>query len=373
MKKMNLLLMIALLFSCCKPPNNGKGETEKELRVDWSHDYELAGYPEAVPLIEADKIFMIGDVYITAMAIETGAVKWQTKVDEEHALRGQKILHLDDQIVVAHYEAIRGWQKETGEELWEFVYTDELEPRLNGIICTTDDGFAYSALKGRLFVLNKEGQLLLEQLLQQDYSVMGVGCENGKLFAGQRQTVHGALTLGRVTALDAATGDSLWAYDTENGGFTWAAPIVENGIVYAGAIGNSPVQEFVALDAETGEVIWRQTNKVWAFSFILGPEHVYVNTSGTLAALNKTNGAIVWRYEWSSGTSIEPVYLEGYVYHSDHGRIFVLDAETGELVHEEPVPPGGSYFWHLAVSSDKLFAQTSRQLIAYQPWHLREE
>jgi hypothetical protein len=25
------------------------------------------------------------------------------------------------------------------------------------------------------------------------------------------------------------------------------------------------------------------------------------------------------------------------------------------------------------VSEDKVFAQTSRQLIAYQPWHLREE
>ena len=50
----------------------------------------------------------------------------------------------------------------------------------------------------------------------------------------------------------------------------------------------------------------------------------------------------------------------------------MCDAETGELVHEEPLPTGNGYLWRLAVSEDKLFAQTSRHIIAYEPWHLRK-
>lgn len=103
----------------------------------------------------------------------------------------------------------------------------------------------------------------------------------------------------------------------------------------------------------------------------LGPIHFYVNTGGSLAALNKQNGELEWRVEWLSTDFNKPVYLEGYVYHVRDTELLIIDDTNGEVVHREPVPDG-TFFWHVAASSDKIFAQTSNQLIAYQPWHLRD-
>jgi hypothetical protein len=49
---------------------------------------------------------------------------------------------------------------------------------------------------------------------------------------------------------------------------------------------------------------------------------------------------------------------------------YIHDVNTGELAHREPTP--GGFIWHFAVNENRLFVQTDRQLIAYEPWHLRE-
>ncbi len=152
MKILNLILILTFFFSCCDTTSNGKGKTEQELQTIWQYGYELAGYPEAPPLMVEETLYMIGDIFLTALEPETRDLKWRTQADSERALRGQKILHVDNQIVVAHYEIIKAWDKVTGKKLWEFIYTEELKPRLNGNICSTSDGFAYSALKGKFFI-----------------------------------------------------------------------------------------------------------------------------------------------------------------------------------------------------------------------------
>lgn len=372
MKIKYLLLILSIVITACNTTDNENKETETKLKILWHFDYELAGYPESSPLIIENTVFMIGDEFLNSLELETGKLKWRSLADPDRALRGKKILNLDEHIVIAHYDYIRSWHKDSGKELWRFDYSKDLEPRLNGNVCVTENGFAFNSFKGLFFVLNKLGGLDLVKELHSDYSVMGLGYEEGRLFIGQRKTVTGALTLGRITALDAQTGDSLWAFDTDQGGFTWSPPIVENGILYASTIGNSPGEIAIALHAETGEEIWRQTNEVYTFNSALGPDHYYINTSGSLAALDKQTGRINWRVDWEGSDFNKPVYLAGYVYHVRDKELLVIDDANGDVVYKERVPDG-TYFWHVAASSDKIFAQTSRQLIAYQPWHLRED
>lgn len=373
MKMKNLIFILIFLSSCFGSPVDQKDDKEKELVILWQYVYEVIGFPEAPPLVSGDKVYMSGDQYLTQLRKTDGSASWRTLVDTERPLRGQKFLHHEEQVAAVHDGVIKGWNKVTGEQVWEYIYSDSLEPRRNGNIDETENGYVFSALNSKLFILSQNGELLLEKQLDNAYSVMGVSYANGKFYLGQRNTVNGALTLGRITALDAQKGDSLWAFDTDQGGFTWAAPIVEDGIVYAGSIGNSEGEIAIALNAETGEEIWRQTEFIWTFNSALGPDHFYINTSGSLAALDKKTGNIDWRAEWSSSAHSSPVYLAGYVYFTNYSELMVINDETGEVVHREPVPDVGGFFWHLAVSKDKLFAQTSSQLIAYQPWHLREE
>jgi outer membrane protein assembly factor BamB len=375
-----LPIFIAIVLQSCfgSPAAPSKPEGLTEI---WRYEHGIVG--DAPPVVSDDMVFASGGLYLYAITENTGEMVWKAEVDNDMELQGHILLNDDRSIVACHRDGdeikIRSWHKVNGVLEWERVYIDDpnsqdLEPVLLGghTVIGEDNSYAFVARNSEIFILNERGEQTLRKKLDNHYSIRGIAYTNGKLLMGQGRTIHGGLTLGRITALDTASGDSLWAYDTEDGGFL-APPIVEDGVMYAGAVGNSPVKEFVALDAETGEVIWRQTDWVRTDNFLLGPKYIYVNTGASLAALDKTDGHIVWRFEWESSAGlITPVYLEGYVYHSDHGRIFVLDAETGELVHEEPLPKGGGYFWHLAVSEDKLFAQTSYQLIAYEPWHLRD-
>lgn len=362
-------LPIVLLFqSCFKTPVEPKNENEL-LRL-WDYTYEIVG--DAAPVISGDTIYASGGLYLFALKQSDGSLIWQSQIDNDSELKGQKLLLKENQIVANHRLNIRGWNKKTGELQWQFDYPDGIEPRQNGNHSVTSNGYAFAAFDRKFFILDTMGKLILTKQMDRNYGILGITYANNRIYLGQRNAVNGALTLGRITTLNAETGDSLWAFDTDQGGFTWTAPIVENSILYASTIGNSDGEIAIALNAVTGEEIWRQTNNIFTFNSAIGPTHFYINTSGSLAALDKQTGNIDWRVEWSSSAHGFPVYLEGYVYFSNYSELMVINDDTGEVVHREPVPDGGGFFWHVAASSDKIFAQTSRQLIAYQPWHLRK-
>jgi outer membrane protein assembly factor BamB len=373
MYKFVVILAFALLTSCFHNPAN---HPEEEIRLHqiWSFEHEIRG--DAPPAVYKDKLFMSAGLFVYAINEETGEEIWRSQFDEDLELQGSIFLINGNQVVVAHIDKIRAWDTETGNLMWEFEYTEELKTRLIGRHISFRDQYGFISRGSRFFILNKSGTVENVIPLDKNYGVQGLAYYEGSIFAGQTNTIHGALTLGRITAVDATTGDSLWAYDTEYSGFTYAAPVVNNGVVYAGAAGNSDKDVFVALDAETGEVKWenaREDPLNWTHDFTIGPKHVFTAGSGKIYALNKSTGEVVWEYGWESSSFVNPVYLGGYIYHSNHGNIFILDAETGKLVHEEYGPEGGGYVWHLSVSEDKLFVQSSFKLVAYQPWHLREK
>ncbi len=82
----------------------------------------------------------------------------------------------------------------------------------------------------------------------------GVGYSNGRLFRGAND--------GRVYALDAASGEEVWnvvAGDVSRGETFPAAPIAWGGLVYIGNAGGDNfgvVGRMMALDAATGGVVW---------------------------------------------------------------------------------------------------------------------
>ncbi len=264
-------------------------------------------------------------------------------------------------IVSVHNNHLVAWDKNNGDllindgySLYDLGGNNTLKEKLLMVGDTLD-----------AYIINPDGSL--KYSIDVPFASFGITGFENKLFLSQGKTIHGALTKGKIRAFEALNGDSLWIFETDKGGFIRTSPIVEDGVVYAGTYLGNPSRVF-ALDAETGDMIWERPG-FSTFQMITNENRIYVNTQGSLQAIEKSNGEIAWSVIFESSGTANMVYLEGYVYHSDHGRLFVIDGETGELVHEEPSP--GGFFWHVAASSDKIFAQTSRQLIAYQPWHLR--
>ncbi|MBO6523687.1 MAG: PQQ-like beta-propeller repeat protein [Balneolaceae bacterium] len=367
MKTYRIVPLVFLLQSCFQSPVDPP--MENELKIIWDYAHGIVG--DAPPVVSGDIVYASGGLYLFALNEDDGSLIWQAEVDDDSELKGQKLLIKGNQIVANHRTSIRGWNKLNGNLIWTYQYDDTIiEPRQNGNHSVTKDGYAFCAFDRKFFTLNMNGEKMLSRQMDKQYGILGITYSNGRLYLGQRNTVTGALTLGRITALDAQTGDSLWVFDTDQGGFSWAAPIVEHGVVYAGTYLGSPSRVF-ALNAETGEKLWERSG-FSTFKIHSSQSKIYVNASGWLYAVNKSDGSIAWQITFEGSSFGNIVYLERYVYHVRSNELVIVDDSTGEIVHREPVPDG-TFFWHVAASSDKVFAQTSSQLIAYQPWHLRDE
>ena len=92
-----------------------------------------------------------------------------------------------------------------------------------------------------------DGERLYVTLTNLDHVpyMLAAGKDAGKLVSG-----------GVWSALDPATGKMLWQTGDPQNAAAYAAPMVSNGVVYAGSMAATGDQMY-ALDAGTGEILWR--------------------------------------------------------------------------------------------------------------------
>jgi len=371
-----LLLTTIIAISCCFPTSgtSPKNNDDPALVQLWDYSFNVAAI--ATPLLSNDTLFAAADQYIFALDANTGDVLWQTVNDLTNYLQATGYVKKGDQIVAHHTNSTKAWNTVTGELEWEFPFNREagLEPLGRGRYSVTPKGYAIPSRFNSFYILSDRGELVEHTQVDPKFRVNGVRYFDEKLFVGQGQTLNGAKTIGRITVLDEQTGDSLWAYNTEHNSF--GTPKIVDGVLYNGTSGNSNFYLFLALDPSSGNAIWEYISNhplEYVENFIIGDDLIFIRSAAYLFALDRQAGKKQWEFNWSSATIVNIVEKNGFVYASNHYSIFVLDAQTGELVHEEPLPEGAGFFWELTISEEKLFALTSTKLIAYQPWHLREE
>ena len=262
------------------------------------------------------------------------------------------------------------WNLDSGDQEWTFSSTrNEYGRRFydTGYVALGPSHFYGSAGGGWLYALERtSGEVAYKQ--QFDHLPRGLTYDHGTLYVVQAWTPDGAegQSQGGIMKVDAATGDSLWTFRTERGGVYRMRPIVRDGVVYAGTRGGEKTA-FYALDAETGEVIWENRGvRVYAAEWAGGT--IVVNDGRDLMGIDAENGQTIWRTDMPGAHGEGGIaYHDGYVYHPHAGPLAVVDVETGEVVHIEP-PIRGSYYWVVGAGADKVFAQTSGALVAFEPY-----
>lgn len=138
---------------------------------------------------------------------------------------------------------------------------------------------------------------------------------------------------GRFYALDAATGEEVWHYETTSGQGFISPPAVKDGTVYVGGGGDT----MLALDAADGTERWRRAmNLAWRRPPTVGEDTVYVSSSrDRLIALDAATGEERWRNTEVAFTTAptlaeDTLYVGGYASDADGGAVRALDANTGE-------------------------------------------
>ena len=126
----------------------------------------------------------------------------------------------------------------------------------------------------------------------------------------------------RLLALDRRTGEELWAFDAQ--GPIVTSPLVGDGIVYFGAAD----QVIYALDASDGDVIWkREIEGNLRTSVAIYDGKLFAGDSeGNLHILNARTGQDRLRFRTPTPVSSAPVPTNGLVYFPSGGRLYTVDA-----------------------------------------------
>jgi outer membrane protein assembly factor BamB len=365
-------LLIAITGSVACDDRDSGGRMEGPLEVQWRHQFNSTDAFGFMPLtvIGDSLVLMTGDASLTALHAHDGVVKWRTPTQNGSDLEGVQFTHDEKAIYAVHDSKILAWNLDDGRKLWSFAPFEE-ERIFAGTLLGKGPEILYgsgnSGDNGILYALDRNsGALTFKRVY--DHTPGAVTYRSGELYIGNAWTPEGAQgqSKGSIMKVDAATGDSLWNFRTPRGGFYRMRPFVEDGVVYAGTDGGENTV-FVALDAATGEVIWRNTRaRVYAAEMADGK--IFVNDGSDLLALDKDDGSILWRARLDAGHGESGLaYLDGYVYHPHGQAMRVVNAETGEIVHIE-APPDGSYFWEVGAGAGTVFAQSSGYLVAYEPY-----
>ena len=181
--------------------------------------------------------------------------------------------------------------------------------------------------------------------------------------------VAGVLYVGtwgrRFYAIDAATGEERWSTEVGHR-FGPSSPAVVDGTVYVGTIGDGPLVvsgpedeekfeacAFLALDAATGDELWRydefgERDRI-SSSPAVSDGRVYFGGEDAVYALDAASGEVVWKRTIATHPRSSPAVVDGTVYYGatlgsagEHpARVWSLDAATGETVWSAGIDDGG--------------------------------
>jgi eukaryotic-like serine/threonine-protein kinase len=140
-------------------------------------------------------------------------------------------------------------------------------------------------------------------------------------------------SLGRVMAVDAASGSTVWSLDL--GAWVSAPPTARAGVVYVGATDHV----LYALDAGSGALLWYYTaqGEILAQPVVSGGMVFFTADNDSvydlvhrLYALDARSGAPIWVYDTESWTPSPPAVGEEAVYLGGYRReVYALDKSTG--------------------------------------------
>ena len=152
-------------------------------------------------------------------------------------------------------------------------------------------------------------------------------------------TLYEEIFNGLLVAIDPATGEEKWRYDSKRCG--WSTPALGGGLVFATFMGDQPNPcsrlpngGIVALDAQTGKIQWSRNIAQSESSPLFAHGIVYFGTTnGLVRALSARTGKDIWSFDTGGQVKGSPALVHGRIFIGDYGgSVFALNAHTGKEI-----------------------------------------
>jgi outer membrane protein assembly factor BamB len=177
---------------------------------------------------------------------------------------------------------------------------------------------------------------------------------------------------GRVIALSARTGRTLWKRDL--GQLAASTPAYQDGRLYvtilclsdcAPAIGNAGSEgrgRVAALDARTGKTIWSRDlpSRTESSPLVVRDRVFFGAENGKVYALQRRTGRIDWTHQAADAVKSALAYDNGRLYFGDYaGAVTALRARDGELVWSRSNVSPENFYGTPAVGFGRVFLSTT--------------
>jgi outer membrane protein assembly factor BamB len=338
-----------------------------------------AAFDEAAGLVYAFK-----DDTLRALTLESGQQVWTQWLDGRNTLFSESLFADEVRVYVQAVRSMAAFDKVTGEKLWDKQYGEErydyqwanemvelsdrlLAPGWNRVVvidkATGNVIHEHELLPPPEAVHPLRGgripvRAIASSALSTDRATLYLASEYS-LEQGENPDGRNPGKGGTVYAFDLASGRILWEHEApQNIKRTNPFPGVEYSNHTSGFVGVAAAAgrvfavggEFLtALDAATGEVLWRFSppGGYASHTLVADGERVYAGaTDGNLIAVDAATGEEVWRDPtYTSMIGHAPILYGERLFFvaGSGGGLFVYDRRTGERLFRTgaPQPSGG--------------------------------
>ncbi len=233
--------------------------------------------------VDGETIYVSSGQFVRALKLENGNQIWQFPVEADKVLTFYAPPVVLDGVVIAgdYQDAVHGLDADTGSKMWTFT---DSEKRFIAPGLLVNDLALEPSAGGTVYALNSDGTAAWQVDLSSE-AIWAQPVTDG-------ETVYVASMDHSLYALEISEAGARQKWSLDVGGAMVSSPSMdEDGNLYVGTM----TQKLVAV-SPTGRELWRYDAQgaIWGTPVVHEGQVMFGDLSGTIYALNTSNGSVEW-------------------------------------------------------------------------------
>jgi outer membrane protein assembly factor BamB len=373
-----LLVASVSAFSCGGSDIERPGDSAAVERLWYTPAQDVPGWPGAAAVAGNTVLFGAGQG-IAAFDVESGALRWSAKLWSTNVFAYNKNFAIGDgRACTADQFNAACVDVASGHVLWSKAFPTDSSPG-DGESAYASNTWFYGARDHRVHAVDPATGV---ERWSTDIApgavgltrIFGVSIRGDTLYATTvRWLTHNSLPLvGDLVALNRQTGEVIWTYTTpgDKGGFQGRALLTDRLAI----VNDTYYHGLVAIDLQTGKEVWRTAKDESGFissesTPVLVGDTVFAASADTqIYAVDAKTGAVLWRVIGDGNAlgsvdacpkALIPVEFAG-------GHAFLVDRRSHLVQGIDGLPGNVSMSSRFSVVGDKVFAAGTGGVYAFQ-------